>query len=81
MTKKLPQICTVILLKSGLGRLRDLQYIFAVTSGSPSKKNAVGRILKYRNIFLCNLSCVSQRIIVFFFVRKLEIVIKKDKIS
>mgnify|MGYP001211731601 CR=1 FL=1 len=36
MTQKLPQICTVLLCTSVLGRLRDLQYIFAVTSGSPS---------------------------------------------
>ena len=35
VTQKLPQICTVICV-SVLGRLRDLQYIFAVTSGSHS---------------------------------------------
>ena len=40
MTQKLPQICTVIFV-SVLGRLRDLQYIFAVTSGSPSISNHV----------------------------------------
>ena len=35
VTQTLSQICTVICV-SVLGRLRDLQYIFAVSSGSPS---------------------------------------------
>ena len=35
VTQKLPRICTVIL-QICMGRLRDLQYIFAVTSGSSS---------------------------------------------
>ena len=35
MTQKLPQICTAIFV-SVLGRLRDLHYILAVTSGSHS---------------------------------------------
>ena len=47
VTQKLPRICTVIL-RILLERLRDLQYIFAVTSGPPSKKNSfyVRRIKK-----------------------------------
>ena len=35
MTQKLPQICTVIL-RIRIGKVVDLQYIFVVTSGSPS---------------------------------------------
>ena len=35
VTQKLPQICTVIF-RICIGRLRDLQYILAVTSGSTS---------------------------------------------
>ena len=35
---KLPQICNVIL-RIFSGKLRDLQYIYAVTSGSPSTRN------------------------------------------
>ena len=37
VAQKLPQICTVIL-RIRLGRLADLEYLFAVTSGSPSNR-------------------------------------------
>ena len=39
VTQKVPQICIAILRIRKLGRLRDLQYIFAVTYKAPSKCN------------------------------------------
>ena len=64
MTQKLSQICTAILCFC-IGKVGDLQYIFAVTSGSPSimSKLHMWIILNRMTVCIKNSNLINNQII------------------